>query len=153
TRSASQANGSVPGRALGETALRCRPVLHRPHPLWTQNRAWWQLPHARPDRLEGQRWRPLTPTTFMETETRPVEEHIDDADQPEYEQPEYEQAEYEQADYQQPEHEQLEATGEPRVDAALRRLGELGDLPVSEHPPVFERVHSSLVDVLGELRS
>lgn len=46
-----------------------------------------------------------------------------------------------------------EATGEPRVDEALRRLGELDDLPVSEHPPVFERVHSSLVDVLGELRS
>ncbi|HWF82517.1 MAG TPA: hypothetical protein VN695_18220 [Streptosporangiaceae bacterium] len=72
-----------------------------------------------------------------------MEEHIDDADQ----------LEYELAEYQQPEHEQLEATGEPRVDAALRRLGELGDLPVSEHPPVFERVHSSLVDVLGELRS
>ena len=47
----------------------------------------------------------------------------------------------------------IEATGEPRVDDALRRLGELGDLPVSEHPPVFERVHASLVDVLGELRS
>jgi hypothetical protein len=46
-----------------------------------------------------------------------------------------------------------DATGEPRVDEALRRLGELGDLPVSEHPPVFERVHASLVDVLGELRS
>lgn len=50
-------------------------------------------------------------------------------------------------------YEQVEATGEPRVDEALRRLGELGDLPVSEHPPVFERVHASLVDVLGELRS
>ena len=49
--------------------------------------------------------------------------------------------------------EQVEATGEPRVDQALRRLGELGDLPVSEHPPVFERVHASLVEVLGELRS
>jgi hypothetical protein len=45
------------------------------------------------------------------------------------------------------------ATGEPRVDETLRRLSELGDLPVSEHPPVFERVHASLVDVLGELRS
>ena len=49
--------------------------------------------------------------------------------------------------------EPIEATGEPRVDEALRRLSELGDLPVSEHPPVFERVHASLVDVLGELRS
>jgi len=46
-----------------------------------------------------------------------------------------------------------EATGEPRVDEALRRLSELGDLPVSEHPPVFERAHASLVDVLGDLRS
>jgi hypothetical protein len=44
------------------------------------------------------------------------------------------------------------ATGEPRVDEALGRLSELDDLPVSEHPGVFERVHSQLVDVLGELR-
>lgn len=57
------------------------------------------------------------------------------------------------AEEDRPEDEQVEATGEPRVDEALRRLGELGDLPVSEHPPVFERVHASLVDVLGELRS
>jgi hypothetical protein len=42
-------------------------------------------------------------------------------------------------------------TGEPRVDAALRRLDELGDLPVSEHPAVYERVHEQLVEVLGEL--
>jgi hypothetical protein len=39
------------------------------------------------------------------------------------------------------------------VDAALRRLGELDRLPVSEHPPVFERVHGQLVEVLGELHS
>ena len=44
------------------------------------------------------------------------------------------------------------ATGEPRVDEALGRLGEVSDLPVSEHPGVFEHVHSQLVDVLGELR-
>ncbi len=44
-------------------------------------------------------------------------------------------------------------TGEPRVDDALRKLSELDDLPVSEHPAVFERVHGQLVDVLGELRS
>lgn len=45
------------------------------------------------------------------------------------------------------------ATGEPRVDGVLRRLDELSDLPVSEHPPVFERIHGQLVEVLGELRS
>jgi len=48
---------------------------------------------------------------------------------------------------------QLTATGEPRVDAALRQLGDLDERPVSEHPPVFERVHGQLVDVLGELHS
>jgi hypothetical protein len=42
-------------------------------------------------------------------------------------------------------------TGEPRVDAALGHLDELADLPVSEHPAVFERVHASLREVLGEL--
>jgi hypothetical protein len=42
-------------------------------------------------------------------------------------------------------------TGEPRVDAALRHLDELEDLPVSEHPAVFEQVHASLREVLGEL--
>jgi hypothetical protein len=44
-----------------------------------------------------------------------------------------------------------QATGAPRVDAALGRLGELDELPVSEHPAVYERVHEQLVDVLGEL--
>ena len=84
-----------------------------------------------------------------------MEEDIDDAatasaadavpERPEPEQP---------AEREQPAApEQPQATGEPRVDDALRRLGELGDLPVSEHPAVFERVHASLVDVLGELRS
>lgn len=43
-------------------------------------------------------------------------------------------------------------TGEPRVDETLRRLDELGELPVTGHPGVFERVHSQLVEVLGELR-
>jgi hypothetical protein len=47
----------------------------------------------------------------------------------------------------------IEATGEPRVDAALRRLGELDDAAVSEHPPVFERIHGQLVEVLGELHT
>jgi hypothetical protein len=43
------------------------------------------------------------------------------------------------------------ATGEPRVDAALARLGELEGLPVTEHRAVFEDVHRRLRDVLGEL--
>ena len=44
-------------------------------------------------------------------------------------------------------------TGEPRVDAALSLLDELTELPVTEHPAVFERVHAQLGEVLGELRS
>jgi hypothetical protein len=43
------------------------------------------------------------------------------------------------------------ATGEPRVDAALVRLDELEELPVTEHRAVFEDVHRRLRDVLGEL--
>jgi hypothetical protein len=42
-------------------------------------------------------------------------------------------------------------TGEPRVDAALARLDELAELPVTEHRAVFEHVHRSLSEVLGEL--
>ena len=42
-------------------------------------------------------------------------------------------------------------TGEPRVDAALARLDELPELPVTEHRAVFERVHRILGEVLGEL--
>ena len=48
---------------------------------------------------------------------------------------------------------EIPPTGERRVDEALRRLSELDDLPVSEHPGVFETIHGQLVDVLGELRS
>jgi len=44
-------------------------------------------------------------------------------------------------------------TGEPRVDAAIAPIGDLDELPVSEHPPVFERIHGQLVEVLGELHS
>jgi hypothetical protein len=47
--------------------------------------------------------------------------------------------------------EELTTAGEPRVDAVLGRLGELDELPVSEHPGVYERIHEQLVDVLGEL--
>jgi hypothetical protein len=42
-------------------------------------------------------------------------------------------------------------TGEPRVDAALSLLDDLTELPVTEHPAVFERVHAQLSEVLGEL--
>lgn len=45
------------------------------------------------------------------------------------------------------------ASGDPRVDHALTGLDGLADLPVSEHPAVFERIHGQLVEVLGELRS
>ena len=44
------------------------------------------------------------------------------------------------------------ATGEPRVDQALRKLAGLAEQPTPEHPGVFEQVHGQLVDVLGELR-
>ncbi|MGE5132485.1 MAG: hypothetical protein ACM32E_06175 [Gemmatimonadota bacterium] len=43
------------------------------------------------------------------------------------------------------------STGDPRVDEALSRLDELGGLPVSEHPAVFEQVHRRLAEALGEL--
>ena len=42
-------------------------------------------------------------------------------------------------------------TGEPRVDDALSGLQELAGLPVAEHPPLFERAHQRLREVLGEL--
>ena len=43
------------------------------------------------------------------------------------------------------------ATGDPRVDAALKLLDRLPGLPVSEHPDLFEQVHAQLSDILGEL--
>jgi hypothetical protein len=45
------------------------------------------------------------------------------------------------------------ATGEPRVDAALKLLDRLPGLPVSEHSELFEQVHAQLSEVLGELDS
>jgi|SRR5271165_4326867 len=45
------------------------------------------------------------------------------------------------------------ATGEPRVDAALKLLDRLPSLPVSAHTELFEQVHAQLSDVLGELDS
>ena len=44
-----------------------------------------------------------------------------------------------------------QATGEPRVDAALAKLDDLAGMPVTEHRAVFEDVHRRLRDVLGEL--
>jgi hypothetical protein len=43
------------------------------------------------------------------------------------------------------------ATGDARVDAALKLLDRLPGLPVSEHPELFEQVHAQLSDVLSEL--
>ena len=42
-------------------------------------------------------------------------------------------------------------TGDARVDAALRLLDPLPELPVGEHAPVFERVHAELTEVLSDL--
>jgi hypothetical protein len=42
-------------------------------------------------------------------------------------------------------------TGEPRVDTVLTLLDRLAELPVTEHAPVFERVHTELAGVLGQL--
>lgn len=41
-----------------------------------------------------------------------------------------------------------ETTGEERVDAALARIGELDDLPLTAHPEVFDDVHRRLQDAL-----
>ena len=49
--------------------------------------------------------------------------------------------------------ESVQATGDARVDAALAHLGDLTGLPVSDHPPIFERIHGQLVEVLGDLRA
>jgi hypothetical protein len=43
----------------------------------------------------------------------------------------------------------LADTGVPAVDDALSRLTALEELPVEEHPAVFESVHGSLRGVLG----
>jgi hypothetical protein len=42
-------------------------------------------------------------------------------------------------------------TGEFRVDAALGLLDELTELPVTDHPAMFEQVHAQLSEVLDEL--
>jgi hypothetical protein len=44
-----------------------------------------------------------------------------------------------------------EAAGDPRVDEALRALELLSDLPVDQHPAVYEAVQDKLQDVLADL--
>ncbi|HSK55369.1 MAG TPA: hypothetical protein VK908_08950 [Jiangellales bacterium] len=41
------------------------------------------------------------------------------------------------------------STDDARVVAALARLQELDDLPVGEHPAVYDEVHRALQDVLA----
>lgn len=41
-----------------------------------------------------------------------------------------------------------ETTGDERVDAAVARFGELGGLPLTAHPEVFDDVHRRLQDAL-----
>ncbi|MFA1537561.1 hypothetical protein [Actinomadura monticuli] len=40
-------------------------------------------------------------------------------------------------------------TGDPRVDAAVARLAELGGRPVSEHVELYEDVHRGLQELLA----
>lgn len=42
------------------------------------------------------------------------------------------------------------STGEPRVDAALAPLRRLPDLPVADHPDVYDEVHRGLQDALAD---
>jgi hypothetical protein len=44
-------------------------------------------------------------------------------------------------------------TGDPRVDQALARLGELAGLPLPEHAAVFGHIHAELTGALGTLDS
>lgn len=45
------------------------------------------------------------------------------------------------------------STGDPRVDDALARLGDLGSLPLDEHVAVFDEVSRRLHDALASLDS
>jgi len=42
------------------------------------------------------------------------------------------------------------ASGDPRVDAALRRARELADTSPTEHVEIYEDVHRSLQEVLAD---
>lgn len=41
--------------------------------------------------------------------------------------------------------------GDPRVDNVLARLDELADLPVEDHPAVYDAIHARLREVLSGL--
>jgi len=43
------------------------------------------------------------------------------------------------------------STGDTRVDEAVARLADLAELPVAEHPAVFDYVHERLTEALGDL--
>jgi len=45
-----------------------------------------------------------------------------------------------------------EATGHPAVDAVLASLARLEELPVGEHPPIFEEAHDALRSALAQAR-
>jgi hypothetical protein len=42
-------------------------------------------------------------------------------------------------------------TGDARVDEAVAQLADLAELPVAEHPAMFEYVHERLTEALGDL--
>ena len=42
-------------------------------------------------------------------------------------------------------------TGDARVDEAIAPLDGLADVPLEDHPAIFERIHDRLREVLGEL--
>lgn len=45
---------------------------------------------------------------------------------------------------------EIEDTGDASVDAAMQRLADVNDMPVTEHLEVFDDVHRRLQDVLSE---
>lgn len=47
----------------------------------------------------------------------------------------------------------VQATGDPRVDAALERLQELDQVPIEEHAEVFGDIHARLSAALGEAQA
>jgi len=51
-----------------------------------------------------------------------------------------------------PDTEVSQATGHPAVDAVLESLSRLEELPVGEHPPIFEEAHDALRSALAEAR-
>ncbi len=53
--------------------------------------------------------------------------------------------------FRQPAQPSRSSTGEPRVDVALELLESLPEVPLGEHPEVFEQVHARLSEVLDEL--